>query len=225
MVAHVRADAGLPPWTLGLPTQPVRDRRDPSHAEAHSGRARAHLEAARPARRRHPARPPGRSRGVAEDPGSHQGRAAEAPDRRVLSPTSASRRIAASRELWRSGGATGKPLFYPRSAEDLDYNLGVGFRRIWPCIGARAGDVVHVSFPLGIHPVGQLIPRSAQMEGLATTWAGAGTTTPIAGPARTDPRAGADDPRRRCRATRCTSPTSRRLKGSTSPRARSESCW
>jgi phenylacetate-CoA ligase len=86
--------------------------------------------------------------------------------------------ISASRELWRSGGATGKPLFYPRSAEDLDYALGVGFRRIWPCIGAGAGDVVHVSFPLGIHPVGQLTPRSAQMEGLATTWAGAGTTTP-----------------------------------------------
>jgi len=39
---------------------------------------------------------------------------------------------------------------------------------------------VHVSFPLGIHPVGQLTPRSAEMEGLATVWAGAGTTTPTA---------------------------------------------
>jgi phenylacetate-CoA ligase len=88
--------------------------------------------------------------------------------------------ISASRELWRSGGATGKPLFYPRSAEDLDYALGVGFRRIWPCIGAGPGDVVHDAFPLGIHPVGQLIARSAQLEGLSTVWAGAGTTTPSA---------------------------------------------
>jgi len=37
---------------------------------------------------------------------------------------------------------------------------------------------VHISFPMGIHPVGQLAPRSAEMEGLATIWAGAGTTTP-----------------------------------------------
>lgn len=81
-------------------------------------------------------------------------------------------------EYWRSGGATGKPLFYPRSAEDLRYALGVAFRRIWPCIGAKPGDVAHVSFPLGIHPVGQLTPRSAQMEGISTIWAGAGTTTP-----------------------------------------------
>ena len=28
-------------------------------------------------------------------------------------------------EFWRSGGATGKPLFYPRSADDMDYMLGV----------------------------------------------------------------------------------------------------
>jgi phenylacetate-CoA ligase len=86
--------------------------------------------------------------------------------------------IGAGLELWRSGGATGKPLFYPRSAEDLSYALGVGFRRIWPCIGAAPGDLVHDAFPLGIHPVGQLTARSAQLEGLATVWAGAGTTTP-----------------------------------------------
>jgi hypothetical protein len=81
-------------------------------------------------------------------------------------------------EFWRSGGATGKPLFYPRSAQDMRYMLGVSFRRIWPCIGAGPGDVVHVAFPMGIHPVGQLTPRSAEMEGLATVWAGSGTTTP-----------------------------------------------
>lgn len=81
-------------------------------------------------------------------------------------------------EYWRSGGSTGKPLFYPRSPEDMKYMLGVAFRRIWPCIGATQGDVLHTAFPLGIHPVGQLAPRSAQMEGIATLWAGAGTTTP-----------------------------------------------
>jgi phenylacetate-CoA ligase len=81
-------------------------------------------------------------------------------------------------EFWRSGGATGKPLFYPRSAEDMRYMLGVAFRRIWPCIGATATDTLHVSFPMGIHPVGQLAPRSAEMDGIATIWAGAGTTTP-----------------------------------------------
>ncbi len=80
-------------------------------------------------------------------------------------------------EFWRSGGVTGKPLFYPRSAEDMRYMLGVSFRRIWPCIGAGAADLLHVSFPMGIHPIGQLLPRSAEMEGMATLWAGAGTTT------------------------------------------------
>jgi phenylacetate-CoA ligase len=86
--------------------------------------------------------------------------------------------ISAAAEFWRSGGSTGKPLFYPRSKEDLRYALGLGFRRMWPCIGAGPGDVLHSSFPLGIHPVGQLTPRSAEMEGMATLWAGAGTTTP-----------------------------------------------
>jgi phenylacetate-CoA ligase len=81
-------------------------------------------------------------------------------------------------EFWRSGGATGKPLFYPRSAEDMRYMLGVSFRRIWSCIGAGPGDVVHVAFPMGIHPVGQLTPRSAEMDRIATVWAGSGTTTP-----------------------------------------------
>ncbi|MGE5147218.1 MAG: phenylacetate--CoA ligase family protein [Candidatus Eiseniibacteriota bacterium] len=83
-------------------------------------------------------------------------------------------------EFWRSGGATGKPLFYPRSAEDMDYMLGGAFRRIWPCIGATSSDMIHDSFPMGIHPVGQLIPRSATLEGIGSVWAGAGNTTPSA---------------------------------------------
>jgi phenylacetate-CoA ligase len=83
-------------------------------------------------------------------------------------------------EFWRSGGATGKPLFYPRSAEDMDYMLGVAFRRIWPCIGATPRDMIHDAFPMGIHPIGQLIPRSATLEGIGSVWAGAGNTTPSA---------------------------------------------
>ena len=86
--------------------------------------------------------------------------------------------ISSSIEMWRSGGSTGKPLFYPRSAEDLKYNLGVAFRRTWSAIGAKAGDVLQCAFPMGIHPVGQMIPRSAQMEGISTIWSGAGNTTP-----------------------------------------------
>jgi phenylacetate-CoA ligase len=80
-------------------------------------------------------------------------------------------------EYWRSGGVTGQPLFYPRSAEDLAYGL-LAFRRIWARIGARPGDTVHVSFPLGVHPVGHAVARSAEAEGLGVIWAGSGTSTP-----------------------------------------------
>jgi phenylacetate-CoA ligase len=80
-------------------------------------------------------------------------------------------------EYWRSGGVTGQPLFYPRSAEDLRYAL-LAFQRIWPRIGAGAGDTVHVAFPLGIHPIGHLLARSAQLAGLGVVWAGSGTSTP-----------------------------------------------
>lgn len=80
-------------------------------------------------------------------------------------------------EFWRSGGTTGQPLFYPRSAEDMRYCM-LGFRRVWGCIGAGPGDTVHDAFPMGIHPIGQMIARSAQAEGLGVVWAGAGNTTP-----------------------------------------------
>jgi phenylacetate-CoA ligase len=82
-------------------------------------------------------------------------------------------------EFWRSGGATGAPLFYPRSFEDIAYAM-VGFRRIYECTGCAAGGRVHVSFPLGIHPVGQMLARSAGPAGIAVNWAGSGTTTPSA---------------------------------------------
>lgn len=80
-------------------------------------------------------------------------------------------------EYWRSGGATGTPLFYPRSFEDIAYAM-VGFRRIYECAGCGRGGRAHVSFPLSIHPVGQMLARSASLAGIAANWAGSGTTTP-----------------------------------------------
>ncbi len=80
-------------------------------------------------------------------------------------------------EYWRSGGATGTPLFYPRSFSDIEHAL-VGFARIFECTGCKRGERAHVSFPLGIHPVGQMLARAATPMGIAVNWAGSGTTTP-----------------------------------------------
>ena len=80
-------------------------------------------------------------------------------------------------EFWRSGGTTGRPLFYPRSHLDLKAAL-VGFSRVFACAGADPAMRVHCSFPLGIHPAGQMMARSAERYGLSVLWAGAGSTTP-----------------------------------------------
>lgn len=80
-------------------------------------------------------------------------------------------------EYWRSGGATGRPLFYPRSAEDMQHNMLI-FERAWALIGASADDCAHVSFPLGVHPVAHLYARAAINLGIGTVWCGAGTNTP-----------------------------------------------
>jgi phenylacetate-CoA ligase len=80
-------------------------------------------------------------------------------------------------EYWRSGGATGRPLFYPRSAEDMKHNILI-FERAWALIGATAEDCAHVSFPLGVHPVAHLYARAAINLGIGTIWCGAGTNTP-----------------------------------------------
>ena len=80
-------------------------------------------------------------------------------------------------EYWRSGGATGRPLFYPRSAEDMEHGL-LAFERAWPLIGATADDCAHISFPLGVHPVAHLFARAAINLGVGTIWCGAGTNTP-----------------------------------------------
>ncbi len=82
-------------------------------------------------------------------------------------------------EYWRSGGATGTPLFYPRSYRDIAAAM-IGFARIYDCTNCRSGGRAHVSFPLGIHPVGQMLARAAATRGIAVNWAGSGTTTPSA---------------------------------------------
>ena len=79
-------------------------------------------------------------------------------------------------EYWRSGGSTGRPLFYPRSAEDIEHSL-LCFRRGLAVAGATADDLVHISFPLGIHPVAHLYARAAEQCGIGTVWCGAGTNT------------------------------------------------
>ncbi len=80
-------------------------------------------------------------------------------------------------EYWRSGGVTGQPLFYPRSFRDMEYLL-LSFARTYDCAGAGRGERAHVSYPLGIHPVGQVFSRCAASRGIAVNWAGSGTSTP-----------------------------------------------
>jgi phenylacetate-CoA ligase len=80
-------------------------------------------------------------------------------------------------EYWRSGGATGRPLFYPRSAEDMVHGL-LAFERAWALIGATPDDCAHISFPLGVHPVAHLYARAAINLGVGTVWCGAGNNTP-----------------------------------------------
>jgi len=80
-------------------------------------------------------------------------------------------------EYWRSGGATGRPLFYPRSAEDMVHGL-LAFERAWALIGATPDDCAHISFPLGVHPVAHLYARAAINLGIGTVWCGAGSNTP-----------------------------------------------
>jgi phenylacetate-CoA ligase len=80
-------------------------------------------------------------------------------------------------EYWRSGGVTGQPLFYPRSFRDMEYGLEA-FARTYDCAGAGKGDRAHVSFPMGIHPVGQVFSRCAASRGITVNWAGSGASTP-----------------------------------------------
>ena len=76
-------------------------------------------------------------------------------------------------EYWRSGGSTGRPLFYPKTYEDIRYNM-IGFTRTFECTGTSPGNVAHISFPLGIHPAGHMWARAARIIGIGAVWAGSG---------------------------------------------------
>jgi phenylacetate-CoA ligase len=79
-------------------------------------------------------------------------------------------------QYWRSGGTTGRPLFYPRSSQDIEVAMH-GFARVYACAGATGLQKVHCAFPLGIHPVGQMMMRAAEASGLGAITPGAGNTT------------------------------------------------
>lgn len=80
-------------------------------------------------------------------------------------------------EYWRSGGTTGKPVFYPRTYEDVTYGL-LSWGRSFPCMGIGSDDLCHISFPIGIHPAGQIWARSAHPYRVGMAWIGAGNATP-----------------------------------------------
>ncbi|MBN9080029.1 MAG: hypothetical protein BGP04_04780 [Rhizobiales bacterium 62-17] len=80
-------------------------------------------------------------------------------------------------EYWRSGGSTGRPVFYPRTAEDIRYAL-LSWGRSFPCMGIGKGDLCHIAFPIGVHPAGQVWARSAQMFDVGMIWVGAGNSCP-----------------------------------------------
>ena len=82
-------------------------------------------------------------------------------------------------EYWRSGGTTGKPVFYPRTFDDVDYGL-LSWGRSFPAMGIGPGDLCHISFPIGIHPAGQIWARSAHQFGVGMSWVGAGNAVPSA---------------------------------------------
>lgn len=80
-------------------------------------------------------------------------------------------------EYWRSGGSTGRPLFYPRTAEDIRYGQ-IGFKRALVLAGFGPDDIAHMSLPLGIHPAGHMMARSGSDMGVGMVWAGGGNTLP-----------------------------------------------
>jgi phenylacetate-CoA ligase len=80
-------------------------------------------------------------------------------------------------EYWRSGGSTGQPVFYPRTWDDLRY-AELSWGRSFPCIGIGPGDLCHISFPLGVHPAGQVWARSARLFDVGMVWVGAGNSYP-----------------------------------------------
>ena len=80
-------------------------------------------------------------------------------------------------EFWRSGGSTGRPLFYPRTSQDMHFGL-IGFMRVLVLAGLTDSDIAHMSLPLGVHPAGHLMSRAGSKIGAGMVWAGGGNTLP-----------------------------------------------
>lgn len=79
--------------------------------------------------------------------------------------------------VWRSGAATGRPLFYPKARCDLA-DLIESFARVLDMAGLGPGDLVHNSFPyLGVHPIGQMFGHAMRDRGCGNIFAGSGSNT------------------------------------------------
>ena len=79
-------------------------------------------------------------------------------------------------EYWRSGGSTGQPVFYPRTADDLRYGE-LSWGRSFPCIGIGPGDFATSPFRSAyIRPArsGRAAPKCSAWE-----WSGSGRAIPI----------------------------------------------
>ena len=140
----------------------------------------------------HRPRPARRSGRVGENSAADQGSAAANSGRAISRPVL--RR--AARATWSN---TGAPAASPGGRcstrarrDDMEYSI-MCFRRAFEVVGATPEDLVHVSFPLGIHPVAHLYARAAEDLGIGTIWCGSGTQHAFADPARADPRPQADD--------------------------------
>ncbi|WP_028924692.1 phenylacetate--CoA ligase family protein [Pseudonocardia acaciae] len=79
---------------------------------------------------------------------------------------------------WRSGGVTGRPLFYPKARRDMPA-LVESFTRVLRLAGVRPGELVHNSFPfLGVHPIGHMFGHALSAHGCGNVFAGSGANTP-----------------------------------------------
>ena len=222
--APAKAEGGLPPWTLGLP-------RDESEIEA-TQRTRKRLAVERALRSKLLAprvagirlRPARRSGRVGEDPGPHQGRAAQAPDRGVL------RRLlhCADRRLARAV-ALGRCDRQAALLSALGRGPGLQPRRRVPAhlaVHRRASRRRRARLLPARHPSGRAAHAALGADGRSRDDLGRRRHDHAdGGPARAHPRARSRRSSRRCRATRCISPTWRRRRASTSRRVRCASCW
>ena len=98
---------------------------------------------------------------------------------RSCSKRSAPFRAIRSRNIGARAARPASRCFIRVRADDLRYGE-LSWGRSFPCIGIGRGDLCHISFPLGVHPAGQVWARSAKMFGVGMVWVGAGNSYPSA---------------------------------------------